>query len=74
MIIPAGSTFQLLHCFNSGTTWKRIIISLAVEGVVCLVTIILACIDTSSYGGVFFGITMFSVVLMSSKCSEIVVV
>ena len=46
----------------------RIVWTLLIEVIVFVVTIVLAMIDTSLYPGVFFYITMGSIVTLNSEC------
>lgn len=50
-----------------GSLKTRIVWSIVIEVVLFIFTVILAMLDTSSYPGVFFWLTIVSVVLINSK-------
>ena len=51
----------------SGTLTSRIVWTLFIEVVIFVVTIILAMIDSSNWPGIFFYLTIFSVILLNSE-------
>jgi hypothetical protein len=58
--------FCSLFCFRGSLT-TRIVWSILVEVVVFIVTVILAMSDSSQWPGVFFAITIITVVILNSK-------
>ncbi len=52
---------------NSGNLTSRVVWTLFIEVVIFVVTIILAMIDTTTWPGIFFQITIFSIVVLNSK-------
>ena len=67
--------FNLIHCeekFHSlfhfrGSLTIRIVWSILVEVIVFIFTVILAVVDSSEWPGMFFGITLCTVVILNSK-------
>lgn len=53
--------------FNRGNLTTRIVWSISVEVVIFIVTVILAMTDSNDWAGIFFWITMVSVVILNSK-------
>ncbi len=64
------SNLQILGPSCSGNLTSRVVWTLFVEVVIFVVTIILAMIDSSTWPGIFFQITIFSVIVLNSKSEK----
>ena len=50
-----------------GSLTPRIVGSIVVEVIIFIVTVVLAMIDSSEWPGIFFWVTMASVIILNSK-------
>lgn len=52
----------------SGSLTSRIVWTLLIEVIIFVVTIVLAMIDSRTWPGIFFYLTIFSVIILNSEC------